>query len=104
MYILLLVFLANVPASLSIVALALVSTPSISTTLLNFFTRLAPVSKYNELEFFIFNSSILLRVNNTSEYSLVLSVAPDKDIYELLIVTIEALWIEIFLLISVGVP
>ena len=84
-------FLVNEPVSLSIVAEALVSTPSISTTLLNFFTRLAPVSRYKELEFLIFNSSILLKVNKTSEYSFVLSVAPDNSMYELSRVTMDAL-------------
>ena len=80
------------------------SLPSISTTLLNFFRRLAPFRKYNELEFFSFNSSILLSVNKTFEYSFVLSVAPARAMYELSNVTVVALWIEMFLLIEVFVP
>ena len=79
-YSLLSTFFVIVLFSSSILTLAIVSTPSISTKLENFLTRFAPVSKYKLELFFNFNSSILLKVNNTSENSLVLSLAPSNMI------------------------
>ena len=58
---------------------------------------MAPQFKYSVELFFSFNSSTLLRVNFTVEYSLVLSVVPDSTIAELSSVTVVALCIEIFL-------
>ena len=67
------------------------SFPLISTKLSNFSNKFAPLHKYNVELFFNFTWSTLLKEKNVSEYSFVLSVAPDKDIAELLMVTQSAL-------------
>ena len=103
-YILLLVFLDNNFVSGSRVTSDFTSLVPFIAKLDNFFTKLPPFCKYNEEELISFSSSILLNENNTVEYSLVLSVAPFNSIYELSSVTILALCIDIFLLISSLVP
>ena len=97
-YILLSTFLfVTSPVSGFIVTTAFSSTPLLSTKLSNFFNRFAPLHKYNTELFFNFTWSTLLNEKNTAEYSFVLSVAPDNDIAELLIVAQSALCIDILL-------
>ena len=94
MYNLLSTFLVIFPFE-SIETAPLVSILLISTKLENFFNKLAPFCIYNVELFLTFNSSILLKENNTLECSFVLSVAPASQIAQLSKVTVFALWIEI---------
>ena len=81
-------FFVTVPFSLSMSTLA--REPSLA-KLLNSFNKFEPVSKYKVELFFKFNLSIIDNVNNTSEYSLVRSVAPFKTRAELSIVKVFVL-------------
>ena len=65
---------------------------------------MAPLHKYNTELSFNFTWSTLLNEKNSDLYSFVLSVAPESEIAELLIVAQFALWIEILLCGESDVP
>ena len=80
------------------------SFPSISTKLSSFFNKFAPLHKNNVELFFSFTWLTLLIEKNTAEYSFVLSVVPDNESAEFIIVAQSVLCKETLLLGLSDVP